>query len=160
MKRVFIIVVTYLLSGCVGLAVGTFGTFEKHTEKFEITDHKNNFGFAKLEYTKEDIIRKWGAPNEIYRTKNCEVLGYYNGYSWSGIGAFVLVLPIPLLLPSGHDESRFYFKNGKSVGLTKEYGEITSAFGFMCGSNECKFMAGKPKNKDSQSAEANEKWCE
>ena len=133
MKKIIIICLTQILTGCIGLSVGTFGTFENKRENTSLT--------------KEQLIATQGEPDEISTTGNCEVLTYYDGYSWSGIGAFIVIIPVPLLVPSGHDESRYYFINGKSVATVSEYGEVTGILGYMCGSNECKGSAG-PVNTD------------
>lgn len=78
-------------------------------------------------------------------------------YNWSGIGAFVVIVPIPLVIPSGHDETKFYFIDNASVAAITEYGEVTSMFGYMCGSNECGFKAG-PVNSD-KTRKVTVDWC-
>ncbi|WP_345552539.1 hypothetical protein [Microbulbifer aestuariivivens] len=144
MRIIILICLTQLLTGCIGLAVGTFGTFESKQENTSLT--------------KDEIIASRGHPDTISTLGKCEVITYYDGYSWSGVGAFVVVIPIPIFLPSGHDETRYYFIDGKSVAQVTEYGEVTGALGYACGSNECGFSAGPVNTDKIRKVEVN--WCE
>ena len=143
MRIIIIICLTQIITGCMGLAVGTFGTFESKKETPALS--------------KENLIASHGKPDDFYKVGSCEVLTYYDGYNWSGVGAFVLVIPLPILLPSGHDESRYYFIDGKSVATITEYGEVSGALGYMCGSNECKGLAGPVNTDKSRTIEVT--WC-
>lgn len=160
MRILCFILASSVLSGCVGVAVGTYGTFESESESFKLTDKRNEFGYGMADevITKEHLMELWGAPNEIFSAGSCEVLTYYDGYTWSGVGAFFVVVPVPLLVPSGRDENRFYFRNGEALGLVREYGEVTGMFGFMCGSNECRAAAG-PVNTGKR-RKVNVGWCD
>jgi len=160
MIRVLAIISTVLsLSGCVGLAVGTYGTFENKEESFSISSEKNSFEYSTSAetLTKEQLVSTWGEPDQISMVGSCEVVAYNDGFSWSGVGAFLVIIPIPLLAPSGYDENRFYFINGQAVGLVTEYGEVTGGLGYMCGSNECSGLAGEV-NKD-KTRQIQVPWC-
>lgn len=140
MVKLFIIIALLpWLTGCVGLAAGTYGTFQAIDTSPNIGSSKNQFSYAPQAQplTKAQLLSSWGTPDETYQSGSCEVLSYYDGYTWSGFGVFLGILPIPLLVPSGHDENRFYFKNGTTVAVVKEYGEVVSAYGYLCGSNQC-----------------------
>ena len=158
MKNFLVTCFCFLLSGCAGLAVGTFGTFENEQNVVHISDKRNEFEYIapKSTLTKEVLVSTWGKPDEISQYGKCEVVTYYDGYSWSGIGAFLVFFPVPLMVPTGYDENRFYFINGESVGLVSEYGEVTGALGYMCGSNECKGVAG-PVTENKRQIEV--RWC-
>lgn len=159
MKKLTILCLAFILNGCVGLAVGTYGTFQAEKESFNISDEKNYFDYSvnTIKLTKEVLLSTWGEPDEIAKVGNCEVVTYYDGYNWSGIGAFIVFFPVPLLVPTGHDENRFYFINGESVGLVTEYSEVIGALGYMCGSNECKGLAGPVNSEKKRNIEV--KWC-
>ena len=147
------------LSGCVGLAVGSYGTFESKKENFNLSEQRNKQGYGKNKsYSKEQVITLWGTPDEISSKGACDVLTYHDGYNWSGIGAYVLIVPIPLALPSGNDETKIYFKNNQSIKLTSEYGEITGMFGYMCGSNACGFKTGAVNTDKPRKIPVT--WCE
>jgi len=65
------------MSGCVGLAVGTFGTFESGKEVG-----------SRFSETREMLFSARGAPDSVESHGRCETLIYQNGWSWSGVGAF------------------------------------------------------------------------
>lgn len=160
MKIISIFSLVLVLTGCVGLAVGSYGTFEDHKESFAISEIKNEFDYQ-AEYpklSKAELVSTWGKPDDVSTDGNCEVVTYHDGYSWSGVGAFLLFFPLPVLVPTGHDESRFYFVNGESVGVVTEYGEVTAGLGYMCGSNECSFLAGSVNTDKARRVKVD--WCE
>lgn len=148
-----------LLQGCVGLSVGTFGTFERKYDLVEVSNKKNQFFETsdQKKLTKEHLISLWGEPDNTAQIGRCEVVTYYDGYNWSGVGALLGIVPLPILVPSGKEENRFYFIDGRSVGTVSEFGELTSLFGYMCGSNECSWHFGAA-NKD-KTRKAKIDWC-
>jgi hypothetical protein len=136
-----------LLNGCAGLAVGTFGTHEAFASQFQLKAERNEFEYVGSEkYTKEEVIELWGEPDRKEVDGDYHTLMYYDGRAWSGVGAFVVILPIPLVLPTDRLEQTFYFKENTSVGVVRQYGEIKNVYGYMCGSNECSFVAGRADN--------------
>ena len=127
--RIFLILLMITsLNGCVGLAVGSYGTFESKSS------HST--------HTPERIIQLLGEPDKKYQDGRYEVFSYQNGQNWSGVGAFIVVVPVPLLAPTSRDTTRYYFLNGVNLGSVSTYGEVSRAYEYMCGSNECGAMAG------------------
>jgi hypothetical protein len=159
-NKLSILCLGFLLQGCVGLAVGSYGTFEDEKISVSISSERNEFeyGASTTVLTKEILISSWGEPDAIEKIGSCEVDTYHDGYSWSGVGAFVVLFPIPLLVPSGSESNRFYFINGRFVRLVSEYGEITAAFGYMCGSSGCNGFAGPVNTDKVRKVEVT--WCE
>ena len=160
MRILATIVIASLLNGCVGLAVGTYGTFEQELNSVSISDTRNQFGYESEtnQISKKTLVSTWGKPDEVSRDGKCEVLTYYDGYSWSGVGAILVFIPVPLLVPTGHDENRFYFINDLSVGHISEYGDVTGMLGYSCGSNECGASAGPVNTHKTRKAMV--RWCE
>lgn len=64
--------------------------------------------------TEAELIKYWGNPDEIiYNDKGQKQLLYKRSeWRWNGIFAAVLVIPIPLLVPVGHDYLLFTVDNG------------------------------------------------
>ena len=147
-KFTLLLMLPLFLSGCFGLAVGSYGRHERLDTSVSLAKGKNNYGESihSGAYSESEIINLWGEPDEIATNDCCKVLSYHNGCSWSGVGAFLIVVPIPLLVPSGHYETRFYLKDGKCVGLVSEYGEVSQVYGFMWGDNGGGFVAGDAPN--------------
>jgi hypothetical protein len=179
-RKLLLIVTTFVLSGCYGIGAGTFGTssfFEPATEDFGILQGKNEIGSrSKMiedpdikqkqkwpgwwvkdgPYTKEEILRLWGEPDQTYSEGSCEVLSYHDGVSWAGVFAFLVVIPVPLALPTGLYENKFYLKEGTSVGMERERLRDGYLVGYFCGDNECGFTA---KSASSKTEHSPIEWC-
>ena len=161
-RAVIIVFSALLLSGCVGLAVGTYGKKEWARADFRLAKERNQFSFEKRDtpYTKEEIIEYWGEPDSVDNFKECKVLIYKDGTSWAGAGAFVGIVPVPLAVPTGTYKNRFYLQNNSAIGLIQEYGEVDRAVGYTCGSNECATSAGEKVNEPKiNPEEAVKEWC-
>lgn len=67
MKKLSIACLCLLLQGCVGLAVGTYGTFEDEKTSVSISSKRNEFsyGVSTTTLTKETLISSWGEPDAI-----------------------------------------------------------------------------------------------
>jgi len=140
---------TLLLSGCLNLGVGTWGKYEVLKPNFELAEGKNNLAFSRTThiYTEDEIIAHWGQPDAIETKGCCKILKYREGVSWAGIGAIVMIIPVPLMLPTGHYHNSFYIKEGKCVALVSERGDLTSFFGLLSldeSKNDPKFYFGRP----------------
>ena len=163
LRLIIVLVLTTTVSGCGGLAVGTYGKKELARSDFALAKERNKFALSKrtTPYTKSEIIENWGEADEIQAYKNCEVLVFKNGTSWAGGGAVVGVVPVPVMVPSGTYKNRFYLRNGAAVGVVEEYGEADRAVGYTCGSNECKASTGEKVNEPRVNAGAAiEGWCQ
>lgn len=164
MRLLIFLILLPLLQGCAGLAVMTFGTFESDMgEHIRIEDKRNSYKQFFIIYegnnpSKQEVVNSWGKPNISETYGKCEVLTYYDGYTWGGAGLFLLVIPIPILLPSGHNENRLYFIDGEFVRMVSEYSEIKNAYGYLCGSNECEWIKGKADLERIE--KINIDWCD
>lgn len=160
LRHMFIISAIFL-SGCVGLFVGTYGTFEvpqnAHLPEKGSRPDPNLYS-PSVAYSRGRLIEFLGEPDATRNYKACEILVYRDGWRWSGVGAFVLVIPVPILMPIGHQETRIYIREGFTVGSVSQHGGITGGLGPVCGSNECAFLAG-PVDRDHQ-RKAEVPWCD
>lgn len=148
-----------MLSGCLGVAVGRYGTSEETRESFRLTPTRNQFAYGGTQFsvTPAALVESWGEPDETGTLGRCEVMTYYHGRAWEGPGAMLLFIPIPLMGPSGYKENRFYFIDNRSVGMVREYGEVTEAYGYLCYQQPCDFELG---NTRKSPARAEVPWCQ
>ncbi|WP_244279895.1 hypothetical protein [Leptospira brenneri] len=129
--------------------IARIGSTEWVDESFEITEERKKFKNATdfrnpPVYSKADIIAKWGEPSKSGTDKVCDYIAYRDGFEWTFIGAAIWIIPIPvLILPTGFDYVKIYFKDEKSVGLTKPHYDTTHAIGYGCGDNSCGFARGR-----------------
>lgn len=145
MFKLFLFLFSLLLSGCVGLTIQTI-----HTQKYALSEFSRSdldlyeeYDGSVSSYTKEEIIQLIGEPDEMGVYKNCDVYTYRNGFSWSGVGAYIVVIPVPILFPTGIDEDVLYFREDKTVGIVKEMAQEQSSYGYMCGELRCTFLYGR-----------------
>jgi len=91
--------------------------------------------------TEAELINYWGNPDEVtYNDKGQKQLLYKKSeLRWSGVVAVVIVIPIPLLVPVGHDYFLFTVDNGNiySVYMKTNYGDLL----FGCGPDGCRVGA-------------------
>lgn len=137
------------LSGCVGLGVGVLGDNERNISNPHIRIEKGIVGRtegAAPWITGDDLLRYWGPPDSIERTAQGDAQWQYNfGRRWNGVGLLVAFIPLPLLMPVGHEYILFTINQGLVVkATTKEddwiamYGCLISAIAHAQGS-DCVF---------------------
>jgi len=161
-RALFFVFFALLLSGCVGMAVGTYGKKELARSDFGLAKERNQFSFEKsdMPYTESEITEYWGEPDAVGDFGECKVLTYTDGISWVGAGALVGILPVPLVVPAGKYENRFYLHRSTAVGLVQEYGEVDRVVGYICGSNDCKAgFGGKVNESNAKGKDAVAGWC-
>jgi hypothetical protein len=161
MQKLILLMATFLLNGCVGVAAGTYGKHQLAKDKFGLLPERNEFSFASRTYTEDEVIALWGEPDSRETKGACTVLGFKAGTSWSGAGLFVGLAPVPLVLPSGNYWNYIYTRGQTTVGAVVEYGEVKKTVGVMCGSNECSGGAGEAGNAPEQdAAKVVMEWCD
>lgn len=72
--------------------------------------------------TSKDFRRAWGDPKSIESSASLTRWKYNIDIAWRGLVVFVVV-PIPLMLPVGHNELILSFENDKLVEVSREYGQ-------------------------------------
>jgi len=122
-------------AGCAGIggfAVGDRQTATTPNSEFVSEDWPSGWS------TRSKLLSEKGPPKSTQSSPNgCEVLEYDAGPSWSGLGIYLIVVPIPLMLPSGRQSDRFYVAEEEIVGRTIEFLDVNSGLGVLCGSSEC-----------------------
>jgi hypothetical protein len=101
MRILIVLLLSICFSGCVGLAVGSYGTFESQKDRFHLTEQRKKQGYGdKVTYTKKQVLSLWGEPDEISTNGSCDIFSYHDGYNWSGFGAIpaIVLAPAELLL--------------------------------------------------------------
>jgi len=80
--------------------------------------------------TKTEATEQWGRPD---KTEHVDAIRerwfYFNGLSWAGIIP-MLILPIPLVIPTGHDYVELLFEGENAVNARTSQ---TGWSGFACG---------------------------
>jgi hypothetical protein len=153
------------LQGCVGLAAGTYGKTESAYPVFYLQPDRYLSGSSvpaggrATALTEAQVIEAWGAPDEKTSDGHCTVLRYRTGTAWSGAGIFVGFFPIPAVAPTGSYFARIYLRDGFTVGAVAEYGNVLSAAGVACGSEDCTDAAKHNTNAPDAARKDVDTWC-
>jgi hypothetical protein len=126
------------LSGCIGA-----GTVTGHPHAWDDYDQAQ-FGLCPIAYEKmivgcskseiqkvtpDKLTKLWGEPKRDRFENDSRVIVYNQKLAWRGAVVFI-VAPIPLLIPFGHDEANFIFKDGKLSHVDYVDNELDAA---ICG---------------------------
>lgn len=128
------------LQGCVGA-----GTVTNHISSWDL-GHENILGLGLCpasydkkitgctmdkiqEMTPKKVSTIWGDPKSDKNTNGYREIIYNQNIAWRGLIVFI-GLPVPLLIPSGHNEARLLYKNDQLVHVDYTYGLMNAA---VCG---------------------------
>ena len=73
--------------------------------------------------TINDALFLWGEPDLKHEADNLIHLTYNRSFSWRGLFANILIIPIPLLVPTGYNNTVLIFDNNEMIGAEVEYGK-------------------------------------
>jgi hypothetical protein len=153
----FFTIVAIGLAGCVGAAI-------KHKERvgFDSPRIDSNGGVcsspAAEPLSKSEVERIWGPPSRIQRIDDSVERWIYRSCDlrWAGAELLVLVLPIPLILPVGHEKVTLTMKDGRAtfaeVVKEDESRALVGLIPQMCGCRwGCETSAGRNGPPDTRS---------
>jgi len=126
MRLVLVILCSLLISGCAGVSTMPGSTL--HVDG--CSDGVEGLSPGKFNLTSSDIEKVHGKPDKIISTENGEQWYYPNGLKWRGVVVWIVV-PIPLILPVGHDYHVVNFSNGLCTSEEFQFDE--NDHGFACG---------------------------
>jgi hypothetical protein len=154
---VLLLSISGLLSGCFGLSATVIGTDETLTTNPKIELNKRQLSpdtYPAPQLSTEDLRKAWGDPSRKEQLAGASERWRYDfGLRWNGMVFFVVVVPLPLVIPVGYEYVEFLFENGLATKVrTAEHG-IKGNLGcfYMLsgkyGSGSCR--AGAPRDKSS-----------
>jgi len=147
MKPILFIVfiLSFILQGCVG---GMYLHEKSETYKADnfFLEDVNVCELTRAKRREEndrDYLRhSCDTPTSIEIIEEKEIWLYQGSNGWSGIVAF-LIIPIPLIAPSGHLDVVIKFKNGNLTEVEKQYSSGTYAIcGLLFGFHSMEFGCG------------------
>lgn len=98
-----------VLQGCIG-GEGIQGGVE-HYDGCSVGSGAVSVGDQKIRLTGGDMVRVYGKPEKTSGSGDAEDWYYPAGQKWRGAVVYV-ILPIPLLVPTGHDYHVLHFRQG------------------------------------------------
>ncbi len=101
--------------------------------------------------TKQQLKEAWGAPDNIEVANRIERWSYKTNWRWNGFWGIFVVVPVPLLIPTGHEKMIVEFSDDlvKCVEVHYQVGhELGCGFvpihggGWTCSSGEANHYYG------------------
>ncbi len=149
MRPVIATILPMILSGCVGLGAWTLGTRTAEGDhqaiqptRGTIAPHKPERG-ALIE-TAADLQTQWGKPDRIKAVESGGEEWIYktDGLRWSGMLLYVMIVPLPAMVPVGSQYLSVLVQDGRIERVTKvdwafKGGAYCGYFGMMYGRLGC-----------------------
>jgi len=118
-----------MIAGCVGAGPVTTRTTKNDISSPTFPKYfcpaKEVGHFLKCDENKvpssQDFHKMWGEPKSYVISRGKGLMRYNGDLAWRGLVIFVII-PIPLLLPVGHNEITLDFENDKLAGINSEFG--------------------------------------
>jgi len=117
MRFLFLLPLHLLFIGCVG--IGTVYSEKQSSTTAAVLEHGTIYG-SKNSPTKEKIIAFHGEPYKKIIDGNRETWYYKKGLAWGGIIP-VVIIPIPLLLPYGYNETVIQLENDQQISIESDH---------------------------------------
>lgn len=120
-RKIFVILLAALNSGC------AFVSIESNATRFinnpPLTIERAKLDCDKLEnsatrsmtisnVTKQQLKDTWGKPDNIEIINNIERWTYKTDWRWNGLWGVFVVIPVPLVIPTGHESMIVEISNG------------------------------------------------
>lgn len=90
--------------------------------------------------TKDYVLKIWGEPNKKEQKDGYEYWYYKREYSVSGLVFGVLIIDIPILLPSGNHYTIMVFDNNQLEKIVYQVGGLSGIFLQSCHRDGCLFV--------------------
>jgi hypothetical protein len=125
------------LQGCVGIGVAAIGDYSNTVQDPAILRSKGEFQISakpdKEAFGSDLLLSYWGSPDNRDRIDGGrEIWEYQFGkLRWHGVLVYILVVPVPFMIPFGHDYVTLIIEDGhvKSAARTGS----NTKFSFFCG---------------------------
>lgn len=100
------------VAGCVGVSYRGTATFDSANPAVSAAEWPPRPPRARGQQSALDLVRGVGEPDERRRiSESREEWVYLHGWRWNGPVLFVVV-PIPLVIPVGHESSTYHLRDG------------------------------------------------
>ncbi|MGC3975565.1 MAG: hypothetical protein QM771_14465 [Nitrospira sp.] len=138
-----------MLQGCVGLGAWTLGTRSESSDHPKIDQTRGAIDIRKAGRdsdlkTATELRRQWGEPDDIELRKDGKEEWIYKtgGLRWSGVLLYLVVLPLPAMIPVGTQYVSFVVQDGHIEEATRrdwafKAGAYCGFFGMMYGGLGC-----------------------
>ncbi|MBX3235247.1 MAG: hypothetical protein KF814_03765 [Nitrospiraceae bacterium] len=147
--QILLSVLLITLQGCVGLGAWTLGTRTSMEDNQAIQPTRGTVAPRKttpepIIVSATDLQTHWGKPDEITTRKDGSEEWIYkiDGLRWSGMVLYVVIIPLPAMVPVGSQYLSVLMDHGQIVRVTRvdwafKGGAYCGYFGMMYGHLGC-----------------------
>ena len=148
-STVLSILAVFALHGCVGLGAWTLGTRTESSDHPKIDQARGAIDLPKAGAetalkTAKELRTQWGEPDHIESRKDGKEEWTYKtgGLRWSGMVLYLVIVPLPAMIPVGSQGISFLVHDGRIEQATRrdwafKAGAYCGFFGMMYGGLGC-----------------------
>ncbi len=137
-RFIILIAAAFTLQGCIGFGAWTLGSRSESNDHPVIDQTRGSLdvrksGIEGAVRTATDLRDRWGEPDRIEpRDGGGEEWIYKtNGLQWAGMVLYVVIIPLPAMIPVGSQYISFLIHDGQIVSATR--GDWAFKAGAYCG---------------------------
>jgi hypothetical protein len=146
---VMMIAASLTLQGCIGVGAWTLGSRTESSDRPKIDQTSGsrdlkNVGIDGNLKTSADIRARWGEPDRVVSREGGKEEWIYktDGLRWSGLVLYVVVIPLPAVIPVGSQYVSFFIHDGHIESASRTDWSFKGAaycgfFGMMYGGWQC-----------------------
>ena len=138
MRCALLISAALTLQGCVGFGAWTLGSRSESSDHPKIDQSRGSLDVRTLALertitTAADLRDRWGEPDRVksYDAGREEWIYKTNGFRWAGLILYVVIVPLPAMMPVGSQYVSFMIRDGQIESATR--GDWTFKAGAYCG---------------------------
>lgn len=148
-RFILLLVVFWALHGCIGVGAWTLGSRSESNDHPKIDQTRGSVDVRKVELngtikTADELRARWGEPDRVEARETGHEAWIYktSGLRWSGVVLYVVIIPLPAMVPVGSQYVSFHIHDGHIESATRadwafQAGAYCGFFGMMYGSWGC-----------------------
>ncbi|MBI4000158.1 MAG: hypothetical protein HY348_00030 [Nitrospira defluvii] len=121
-----LIVASLALQGCIGVGAWTLGSRTESSDRPKVDQARGSIDVRKVGIegglkTATDLRAQWGEPDEITTGEDGTEQWIYKtgGLRWAGMVLYVVILPLPAMVPVGSQYVSFLIHDGRIESATR-----------------------------------------
>ena len=124
-QLVLMIAASLTLQGCIGVGAWTLGSRTESSDRPKVDQTRGLIDLHKAALegnlkTGADLRTHWGEPDQVAHEAGREEWIYKtNGWQWSGLILYVVVIPLPAMIPVGSQYISFLIRDGQIEAATR-----------------------------------------
>ena len=121
-----LIVASLALQGCIGVGAWTLGSRTESSDRPKVDRARGSIdvrkaGLEENMKTATELRAQWGEPDQVepYEAGKEEWIYKTKGFRWSGVVLYVVIVPLPAMVPVGSQYVSFLIHDGRIESATR-----------------------------------------